>query len=71
MSNEQIYITVDGSENGKKWIDTSKNINRASNIADLLQYILEEMSIEEQESLRVYLIDKYQKKAPYLLGKIF
>ena len=49
---EEIYIIVDGRENGKKWIDCSKDANKAGDLADLLCFILEELNEEEQSMVK-------------------
>ena len=48
---EQVYITVDGRENGKKWIDVSSDPNAAFDVADILCFILEELSTEQQKKV--------------------
>lgn len=41
MSKEQIYLSCDGREEAKKWIDVTENPNKAWNIAAVMGSILE------------------------------
>lgn len=56
MTKEQIYITVDGRDSGHILVDVSEDVNRAWDIGELLEYILTEMTYEQQMQLKSQLI---------------
>lgn len=51
---EQIYISVDGRESGKKWIDCTDNANAACDIGEMLEFFLEKLTAEQKKEVDRY-----------------
>ena len=67
MEDVQVYITVDGYENGKKWMPEPK----ADLMGDFLQFILESLTLDQAEELRLFMHCNYGEGFPKHLRRSF